>query len=128
MRFILLDGPRDLISQRMIGRKGHFMPQSLLDSQLATLEKPQGGASKGKRKGRYGGGIFAGQIGKTRGIWQRDGSGKTRTLKPLFIFTSKQPLYRARLDFEGIALQTANTHFKTEFNRAFEELRAKGKV
>ena len=40
VRFILLDGPRDLISQRMIGRKGHFMPQSLLDSQLATLEKP----------------------------------------------------------------------------------------
>jgi gluconokinase len=40
VRFILLDGPRDLISQRMLGRKGHFMPQSLLDSQLATLEKP----------------------------------------------------------------------------------------
>lgn len=40
VRFILLDGPRDLISKRMSGRKGHFMPQSLLDSQLATLEKP----------------------------------------------------------------------------------------
>jgi gluconokinase len=24
----------------MLGRKGHFMPQSLLDSQLATLERP----------------------------------------------------------------------------------------
>ena len=40
VRFILLDGPRDLISKRMSGRKGHFMPQSLLDSQLATLERP----------------------------------------------------------------------------------------
>ena len=40
VQFILLDGPRDLISKRMMGRKGHFMPQSLLDSQLATLEKP----------------------------------------------------------------------------------------
>ncbi|MEY4965184.1 MAG: hypothetical protein RL274_767 [Pseudomonadota bacterium] len=40
VQFILLDGPRDLISKRMLGRKGHFMPQSLLDSQLATLEKP----------------------------------------------------------------------------------------
>ena len=40
VRFILLDGPRDLISSRMLGRKGHFMPQALLDSQLATLEKP----------------------------------------------------------------------------------------
>lgn len=92
---------------------------------LATLEKPRGGAAvKGKRKGRYGGGLFAGQIGHTRGIWQRDG----RSLKPLFIFTTKQPLYRARLDFDGIALQAANTHFKTEFSRAFEEMRAKGKA
>jgi gluconokinase len=40
VRFLLLDGPRDLISSRMLGRKGHFMPQALLDSQLATLEKP----------------------------------------------------------------------------------------
>ena len=40
VKFILLDGPRDLISSRMLGRKGHFMPQALLDSQLATLEKP----------------------------------------------------------------------------------------
>jgi gluconokinase len=40
VRFILLDGSRDLISKRMLGRKGHFMPQSLLDSQLATLERP----------------------------------------------------------------------------------------
>jgi gluconokinase len=40
VRFILLDGSRELIAKRMLGRKGHFMPQSLLDSQLATLEKP----------------------------------------------------------------------------------------
>lgn len=40
VRFLLLDGPKELIAKRMLGRKGHFMPQSLLDSQLATLEKP----------------------------------------------------------------------------------------
>ena len=40
VRFLLLDGPKELIANRMLGRKGHFMPQSLLDSQLATLEKP----------------------------------------------------------------------------------------
>ena len=94
-------------------------------SLLATLEKPGGGKSaKGKRKGRYKDGIFAGVINSTNGIWQRDG----RKLKPLFIFTTKPPLYRARLDFGGIALKTANTHFKTEFSRAFEEMRAKGKA
>ena len=92
---------------------------------LATLEKPGGGrAAKGKRKGRFKDGIFAGVIGKTSGIWQRDARG----LKPLFIFTSKAPLYRARLDFDGIALNAANTHFKTEFKRAFEEMRAKAKA
>lgn len=38
LRFVLLDGTRDLITQRMAARKGHFMPLSLLDSQMATLE------------------------------------------------------------------------------------------
>jgi gluconokinase len=40
VQFILLDGPKELIAKRMLSRKGHFMPQALLDSQLATLEKP----------------------------------------------------------------------------------------
>ncbi|MBN9009674.1 MAG: gluconokinase [Rhizobiales bacterium] len=38
--FIFLDGPRALLAERIGGRKGHFMPPSLLDSQLATLERP----------------------------------------------------------------------------------------
>lgn len=58
------------------------------------------------------------------GIWRREG----QRIRPLFIFTSKQPLYRTRLDFEGIALQAANANFQTEFNRAFQEMRAKGKA
>ena len=40
VRFVMLDGPKELIARRMLGRKGHFMPQALLDSQLATLERP----------------------------------------------------------------------------------------
>jgi len=40
LRFVLLNGARELISQRMLARKGHFMPQSLLENQLATLERP----------------------------------------------------------------------------------------
>ena len=35
--FVLLDGSRELITERMAARKGHFMPLSLLESQLATL-------------------------------------------------------------------------------------------
>lgn len=38
--FVELDGPRELLRERMI-RPGHFMPASLLDSQLATLEPLQ---------------------------------------------------------------------------------------
>jgi gluconokinase len=36
--FVLLSGTRELITARMAARKGHFMPLSLLESQLATLE------------------------------------------------------------------------------------------
>lgn len=38
LRFVLLDGTREVITARLAGRKGHFMPPSLLESQLATLE------------------------------------------------------------------------------------------
>jgi carbohydrate kinase (thermoresistant glucokinase family) len=37
---IHLTGPRVLLAQRMAARQGHYMPASLLDSQLATLEAP----------------------------------------------------------------------------------------
>jgi len=36
--FILLDGSRELLAERLSHRSGHFMPEGLLDSQLATLE------------------------------------------------------------------------------------------
>ena len=38
--FVHLDGPRAVIERRMAAREDHFMPPSLLDSQLATLEPP----------------------------------------------------------------------------------------
>jgi carbohydrate kinase (thermoresistant glucokinase family) len=37
-QFVLLDGSRELLRDRLAKRAGHFMPLSLLDSQLATLE------------------------------------------------------------------------------------------
>lgn len=36
--FVLLNGSREVIHQRLAARKGHYMPASLLDSQLAILE------------------------------------------------------------------------------------------
>jgi gluconokinase len=38
--FIHLHGSRELLARRIAERKGHFMPPTLLDSQLATLETP----------------------------------------------------------------------------------------
>lgn len=38
--FLYLKGDRDLLRERMASRTRHFMPVSLLDSQLATLEEP----------------------------------------------------------------------------------------
>jgi len=38
--FILLDGSRSVLAERMKSRQGHFMPPALLDSQLETLELP----------------------------------------------------------------------------------------
>nr|WP_315249886.1 gluconokinase [uncultured Duganella sp.] len=41
LRFVHLAGPRELIAERMAARKDHYMPSTLLDSQLATLEPLQ---------------------------------------------------------------------------------------
>lgn len=38
--FVFLDGDPEILKARIAGRTGHFMPPSLLDSQLATLERP----------------------------------------------------------------------------------------
>lgn len=39
--FLFLEGTRDVLLKRMERRAGHFMPVSLLDSQIATLDPPQ---------------------------------------------------------------------------------------
>ena len=40
VHFVHLTGSRALIAERMANRQGHFMPPSLLESQLAILEAP----------------------------------------------------------------------------------------
>jgi gluconokinase len=40
VRFVHLEGDRDLIRARLAQRRGHYMPASLLDSQFAALEEP----------------------------------------------------------------------------------------
>lgn len=40
LRLVHLSGPEPLLAQRLAARSGHYMPPSLLPSQLATLEPP----------------------------------------------------------------------------------------
>ena len=63
---------------------------------------------------------FAGAVGhnKTRGIWEAEG----RTIKPLFIFTATQPSYRSVFGFQKAARETAEKHFRDEFNKALAEM------
>ncbi|EQB15389.1 hypothetical protein L284_12180 [Novosphingobium lindaniclasticum LE124] len=42
-RFVLLEASRENLWARLESRPGHYMPASLLDSQLATLEAPLAG-------------------------------------------------------------------------------------
>lgn len=39
--FVYLRGDRETIRRRVLGRPGHFMPVSLVDSQFGDLEEPQ---------------------------------------------------------------------------------------
>jgi gluconokinase len=41
LRFVLLEGSRELLQRRLEERTGHFMPATLLASQLAALEVPE---------------------------------------------------------------------------------------
>ena len=36
-----MTAPREVLAQRLAARSGHYMPASLLPSQLATLEPPK---------------------------------------------------------------------------------------
>jgi gluconokinase len=40
LRFLYLQGSKELIRSRMEARSGHFMPPALLDSQFSALEEP----------------------------------------------------------------------------------------
>jgi gluconokinase len=44
LRFVYLDGDASLMHARVAARAGHFMPASLVDSQFAALERPDGEA------------------------------------------------------------------------------------
>ena len=57
---------------------------------------------------------FAARIGRTWGVWKRDGK---RDVVPILIFITKPPRYRPVLDFEAVAAETARNYIEL---RAFQ--------
>jgi len=96
---------------------------------LAALKNIRGGVgAKGQRAGRgkrLANDLF---VGKPRGgdrpggIWRREG----HRLRALFVFTSRAPVYKERLDFNGVVQQVALDRFKPEFEKAVAALQARG--
>jgi gluconokinase len=43
VRFVYLKGEYETVDQRLRSRTAHYMPESLLQSQFATLEEPDSG-------------------------------------------------------------------------------------
>jgi hypothetical protein len=52
------------------------------------------------------------------GVYRREGNG----IKPVLIFTKRQPQYRRRLDFTGVAERTTQDQFPRELDRAVTDL------
>jgi gluconokinase len=42
VRFVYLKASTALLAQRLLERSGHYMKKEMLESQLATLEEPEG--------------------------------------------------------------------------------------
>ena len=40
LQFVFLQGDRTIVGERLAGRRGHYMPASLMESQFETLEEP----------------------------------------------------------------------------------------
>jgi gluconokinase len=74
LRFVFLKCSKEVLEMRMQARKGHFMPPSLLASQLATLEDPGGEAGVVTVNGDAGhAAVIAEIVGNLRGL-DRGGS------------------------------------------------------
>lgn len=114
---ILMSGERAMPGAGLALDANGNVPASMVRTILRQVTR--GGAGQK----RAAGGIFAGAVGRkqTRGVWQREG----RRIKPLFIFTQNQPVYRPRLDFTGAAAAAVRENFASDFYAAAQSLRRK---
>lgn len=78
------------------------------------------GSRRSKKKGnrqRY----FVAKINKTRGIWEARQTAFGRAIRPVFIFVTKAPSYKQRLDFFGIAEKVMADTYQQNFAKAIDD-------
>lgn len=125
------DTPRSLITPQGNLRLGEM--QRILTATRSSFDKYQNRTTSarsqrnarqapyfvaGLPRGTFIGGEYVEAPGTIQaGVYRRVGINKDRKIVPVLIFTKRQPRYRRRLDFEGIARKTAQREFRAVFLR-----------
>lgn len=92
--------------------------QRILTATRSAFDPAQRKSASGKsRRNAKNAPYFAARIGKRWGVWKRDGA----DARPILIFVSKRPTYRARLDFEGITRSTVQREFEPTLARLLQK-------
>jgi len=91
-------------------------------SSLAKASAPVATTAKGgRRKKAARQKFFAAKIGNTRGVWESRQTAFGTGIRPVFIFTSKAPTYKTRLDFFAIAEKVTQETYYLNFERAIDD-------
>lgn len=79
------------------------------------------GSRRSKKKGnarRY----FVAKIANTKGIWERKKTAFGNGIRPIFVFVAAEPAYKPRFDFFGIAQDTVQREYLTQFGKAIDDV------
>lgn len=90
------------------------LPSSTVRTILRQLEAGRRTSTTTRRRATTAS-YFVGAVRGTRGVWKRDAAGGVH---PILIFTSRPPVYRSRLDFEGVVERLAREQFPQHFAEA----------
>lgn len=81
------------------------------------------GSARSKRKGnalRF----FSGDVGGSRGVWERKSMGMGDAIRPAFVFSGSAPSYRTIFPFFKIAENIVKANYSAEFAAAFAQATA----
>lgn len=90
----------------------------------------QANATKSKRSRRKGNAqrYFAGEVDGTQGVWERKVTAFGDGIRPVFIFTDREPGYRVIVPFYKIAENILKANYLKEFTSALDHALATARV